>query len=123
MRQIPDLPKVLSGRGQLFQDDRSPIDVRYQIVLAVVPIVPTAYAAHVPVPPTVAPAAPQTHVKTDQAIGHLVILNRADVWRVDITAEYQLALTNGRRCRVALHHDPHHPFTKYRILCPTLDLL
>ena len=36
MRSIPDLPKVLSGRGQLFQDDRSPIDVRYQIVMAVV---------------------------------------------------------------------------------------
>ena len=119
MRQIPELPKVLSGRGQLFQDDRSPIDVHYQIVLAVVPTVPTAHAAHAPVPPSVA----QAHVKTDQAIGHLVILNRADVWRVDITAEYQLALTNGRRCRVALHHDPHHPFTKYRILCPTLDLL
>ena len=119
MRQIPDLPKILSGRGQLFQGDRSPIDVRYQIVLAVVPTVTAAPAAHAPVPPTVA----QALVKTDQAIGHLVILNRADVWRVDITGEYQLALTNGRRCRVALHHDPHHPFTKYRILCPTQDLL
>ena len=46
MRQIPDLPKVLSGRGQLFQDDRSPIDVRYQIVLAVVPTVPQSLLHH-----------------------------------------------------------------------------
>jgi len=119
MRQIPDLPKVLSGRGQLFQDDRSPIDVCYQIVIAVVPAVPTAHAALASVPA----AAPQAHGKADHAIGHLVVLNRADVWRVDITAEYQLALTNGRRCRVALHHDPHQPFTKYRILCPAQDLL
>jgi hypothetical protein len=123
MRPIPDLPKVLSGRGQLFQDDRSPIDVRYQIVLAVVPAVPSAHAAPAPVPPAVAPAVPGAPVKTDHAIGHLVILNRADVWRVDSTAEYQLTLTNGRSCRVALHHDPPQPFTKYRILSPPHDLL
>ncbi len=61
--------------------------------------------------------------KADHAIGHLVVLNRADIWRIDVTAEYQLALSNGRRCRVALHHDPHQPFTKYRIVCPTQDLL
>lgn len=123
MRPVPDLPKVLSGRGQLFQDDRSPIDVRYQIVMAVAPAVPNAHAALAPAAPGVASAAPEVPGKVDHAIGHLVILNRTDVWRVDTAAEYQLALTNGRRCRVALHHDPHQPFTKYRILCPAQDLL
>ena len=56
------------------------------------------------------------------ASGSLIILNRADLWRIDLTAEYHLALANGRRCRVSLHHDPQQPFTKYRILCPAQDL-
>ena len=119
MRHIPDIPKVLSGRGQLFLEDRPPIDVRYQIVLAVVPAVPTAQAEFAPAPGSQPPAP----VKKDQAIGHLLIINRADVWRVDANAEYQLALANGRRCRVALQHDPYQPFAKYRILCPCQDLV
>lgn len=119
MRHIPDLPKVLSGRGQLFQEDRPPIDVRYQIVLAVVPAVPSSQAALAPVSGLQPPAS----AKKDQAIGHLLIINRADVWRVDANVEYQLALANGRRCRVALQHDPYQPFAKYRILCPCQDLV
>jgi hypothetical protein len=124
MRQPSVLPKVLSGRGQLFQDERSPIDVRYQIVLAVpaIPALSTVPAIHAA--STTAPAgAPSLPLTQATASGSLVVLNRADLWRIDPAAEYHLALPNGRRCRVSLHHDPYQPFTKYRILCPAQDLL
>lgn len=125
MRQSPALPRIFSGRGQLFQEDRPPIDVRYQIVLAAIPALaavskqPFKSAAPDPAPAL----APQVGSDPDSANGHVVVLDRADLWRIDTAAEYQLALTNGRRCRVTLHHDPHQPFTKYRILCPAQDLL
>lgn len=121
MRHIRELPKILSGYGQLFQEDRAPIDVRYQIVLSVLGV-PAASAAHAAA--TSAPeVAPRLAAHTDQASGHLVVVNRADIWRIDTAAEYQLALANGRRCRVVLHYDPHQPFTKYRIMFRSQDLL
>ncbi|MFN8464484.1 MAG: hypothetical protein U0X20_03000 [Caldilineaceae bacterium] len=120
MRQSLELPKILSGYGQLFHDDRSPIDVRYQIVLpapAVVRAQPVhAARAAVPAAAPTLPPVPAT------ASGSLVILNRAELWRIDLTAEYYLALANGKRCRVSLHHDAHQPFTKYRIVCSAQDL-
>lgn len=124
MRQTPELPRILSGRGQLFQADCPPIDVRYQIVLAGVPAVPPALTAHAvsaaarPVPA----AATQVSAQSVHANGHLVVLSRADTWRIDSTADYQLALSNGRRCRVTLLHDPRQPFTKYRILVPSENM-
>lgn len=125
MRQPANLPRILSGRGQLFQEERPPIDVRYQILLAFTPALPAVPALpFTPAAPGGVPSvAPRVPAGTDNAIGHVVVLNRADLWRIDIAAEYQLALTNGRRCRVTLHHDPHQPFTKYRIWVPSQDLL
>ncbi len=111
MTTITQPPLVLTGRGQLFRDDCAPIDVRYRVLV-------TARAQHAAVP-----AAPRLAPNAEGASGSLVVLNHADIWCVDVGAGYQLALANGKRCRVALQHDPHQPFTKYRILCSAEDLL
>ena len=80
MRQPANLPRILSGRGQLFQEEHPPIDVRYQILLPLTPALPAVPALpFTPAAPGgVLSVAPRVPAGTDNAIGHVVVLNRAD---------------------------------------------
>ena len=74
MRQSLELPKVLSGYGQLFHADRSPIDVRYQIVLPA-PVVLRPQPVHaaraaVPAAASTLPSAPATAAPAEPRATH-----------------------------------------------------
>jgi len=104
--------REFSGRGQLLREGRTPIPIRYYILLwARLSDAGVLAGPH------------ETRWEWDRGQGFLTLLDETDTFEVDIRAKYTLVLNDGTRCVPTLAHDYSRPLMKYRIQCSPKDLL